>query len=158
MYHFWFLQVQGDVPRNMRLVPCANSFVTLLFLMLGTFGEGTFGKHVLCRSSLGCSFSVPKASRNEPGNTKHVPLETPFFKHPKIVFQSERQRICCCPPKDMFKHSTARTVLNALFCSIWIPRSLKREKSLQSERFHRTKMQKVQKRWTPQRGKCGRCS
>ena len=39
-----------------------------------------FGKGVSSRSSLGCSFCVPEAKRNVPGNTMHVAPKTPFLK------------------------------------------------------------------------------
>ena len=55
--------------------PVKTSFVTLLFRTLRVFGKG-----ILCRSSLGCSFSVSKTVRNVPGNTRYVPPETPFLK------------------------------------------------------------------------------
>ena len=65
------LQVKRDVPVNMGQVPRQTPFVTLLVQTLRAFGKG-----VLSRSSLGCSFSALEAKSDVHGNTRHVPPKT----------------------------------------------------------------------------------
>ena len=72
----WALQVKRDVPGNMGLVPCATPSLRSLSECLERSGKARFGKGILSRSSSECSFSVPKARRNMPWCTRHVPPET----------------------------------------------------------------------------------
>ena len=65
----------------MGQVPRANYFCHAPFPNAQSVQKRRFGKGVLSRSSLGCSFPVSEAKRNIPENTGHVPPETPFLKH-----------------------------------------------------------------------------